>query len=132
MRNPQENSGSKPDMSIQLKIEAAMNEMGEGVRWESIFLFSSEGLLMAHSGTSPDYGEDHLLEFAFSLTDLVNLLEEDLSVKEIVISGIHRKKLVFRFFRAWDNPMVVAAVVSGRKGYKRALGKLIKTIQQYP
>ncbi len=131
MKNRQKGSESVSKMPIQSQIEKAMEEFGEGFRWESIFLFSSEGLLMARSGKSPEYGEDHLLEFAFSLNDLVNLLEDDLSVKEVIVSGIHRKKLVFRYFRAWDNPMVIAAVVSGRKGYKRALGRLIKKIQHY-
>ncbi|MBN2031414.1 hypothetical protein JW824_14365 [bacterium] len=131
MKNRQENNESISERPIQFRIETAMKEIGEGVRWESIFLFSSEGLLMARSGESPEYGEDHLLEFAFSLNDLVGLLTDDLSVKEIIISGIHGKKLVFRYFRAWDNPMVIAAVVSGRKGYRRALGRLIKTIQNY-
>ncbi len=130
MSKRQGHIGFVSEIPIQFKIEASMKEIGEGMRWESIFLFSSEGLLMARSGESSEYGEDHLLEFAFSLNDLVNLLEDNLPVKEIIISGIHRKKLVFRYFRAWNNPMVIAAVVSGRKGYKRALGRLIKTIQQ--
>lgn len=131
MKDGQRNGGSISDASIQAKIETAMEVFGEGVRWESVFLFSSEGLLMARSGTSENYSEESLLEFSFSLSDLVNLIEDDLPVKEIIISGINKRKLVFRYFRAWDNPMVIAAVVSGKKGYRRALGRLINTIRQY-
>lgn len=130
MKDGQQNGGSISDVSIQAKIEAAMKVFGEGVRWESVFLFSSEGLIMARWGMSEDYGEENLLEFSFSLSDLVKLLKDDLPVKEIIIKGIHHKQLVFRYFQAWDNQMVIAAVVSGRKGYRRALGKLIKTIQR--
>ncbi|MCJ7811880.1 hypothetical protein MUP95_00985 [bacterium] len=131
MKNGEGSTDSISNISVQSKIEMAMKECGEGERWESIFLFSSEGLLMAHSGISSDYSEESLLEFAFSLNDLVKLLRNDLSVKEIIINGIHKKKLVFRYFYAWSNQVVIAAVISGRKGYRRALGRLIKWICQY-
>ncbi len=131
MINREESTDSISDISIQSKIEKAMKECGEGERWESIFLFSSEGLLMAHSGVSSDYSEENLLEFIFSLNDLVRLIKNNHSVKEIVISGINKRKIVFQYFDVWDNQVVIALVISGKKGYRRALGRLMKRIRQW-
>lgn len=122
------NTSSKSGLPIQSEIEAAMEAFRNEERWVSIFLFSSDGLIMASNGSSPDYGEENLLEFAFSLIDSVKLLEDDLPVKEITVKGRNRKTLVFRYFDAWDDELILAAIIAGRKGYRRALGKLIKLI----
>lgn len=114
---------------VQAEIEAAMAEFHREERWESIALFSSEGLLMAKYGMSSVYGEDNLLEFAFSLIDLVKLLGDDLPVKEIAVRGKNRKMLIFRYFEAWDEKFILAAILAGRKGYRRAVAKIIKLIQ---
>jgi hypothetical protein len=114
---------------VQAEIEAAMAEFHQEKRWESIGLFSSDGLLMAKYGMSSVYGEDNLLEFAFSLIDLVKLLGDDLPTKEIAVRGKNRKTLVFRYFEAWDEEFILAAILSGRKGYRRAVDKLIKLIK---
>lgn len=119
-------TGSTP---IQSKIEAVMKRFHEEERWESIFLFSPEGLLMASQRTATVYDEENLLEFAFSLIDAVRLLGDDLPVKEIVARGRNGKILVFRYFHAWEDELILAAVVSGKKGYKRALTRLVKLIQ---
>lgn len=84
---------------------------------------------MSKSGTSDPYGEDQLLEFALSLVRAVNLLGGDLPVKEIWIRGRERKTMVFRYFRAWDEYMILAIVVSGEKGYRKALADVMKQIQ---
>ena len=98
-------------------------------RWESIFLFSSEGLLLASWGSSEDLTQDRLLEFAFSLIETTHLVEENLPVKDITIQSRGRRHMVFRFFTACDESFILAAVIQGRKGYKRAIGKLIRHIE---
>jgi len=114
---------------MQSKIEATMKRFHEEERWESIFLFSPEGLLMASQRTATAYDEENLLEFAFSLIDAVRLLGDDLLVKEITARGRNGKILVFRYFHAWEDEFILAAVVSGKKGYRRALTRLVKLIQ---
>jgi len=99
-------------------------------RWDCIYLFSSEGLLLAGSSGSGDHSRDSLLEFAFSLIETTALLENDLPVKEITIRSKTRATMIFRTFRAWDDDLILAAVVRGRKGYKRALSRLMKYIQE--
>jgi hypothetical protein len=120
----------EPESSLQHRIETFMKQYVEEGRWECILLFSSDGLLMAKSGTSGIYGEDQLLEFAFSLVRAVNLLGGDLPVREILIRGQEHKILVFRYFKAWDEYMVLAVVVPGKKGYRKALTDVVKQIQR--
>lgn len=118
-----------PQVPIQADIERAMHEFGlTEKRWEYIVLFSGDGLVMASSGESPLYPSDMLLEFSFSLLETVKLLNTATPFPEIIIAAAGHKTLVFRYFEAWDEPMILAAVVSGRKGFKRALTRLIKRI----
>ena len=131
MTKTSSNVSTTPGTPIQSKIEAAMKRFHEEERWESIFLFSSEGLLMASQRTSTAYGEENLLEFAFSLISMIRLLEDDIPVKEITVRGRNRKTLLFRYFDALGDDLVLAAVVSGKKGYRRALGKLVKLIRSF-
>jgi hypothetical protein len=119
-----------PDgIPVQAKIEAAMDTYQEGDRWESIVLFSSEGLPMAGQGTLNAYGEGDLLQFAFSLIEAVRLLCGDASEREVLIRGNKGKILSFHYFKAWNEPVILAAVASPKRGYRRAVLKLIRYIQ---
>jgi len=119
---------STVEVPVQVRIESIMKDYVEEERWKSIFLFSSEGLLMASYGISQIYNEEKLLEFSFSLIDTVKLLGNEPSVKEIIIRGKEKKILIFRYFHALEDDLVIAAVISGKKGYRRALSKVIKLI----
>lgn len=122
-------SSEKNETSIQSRIEAVMKRFGSEGRWECIFLFSSEGFPMAKSGQSDSYDEEKLLEFAFSLVSTVKILGSHPPVKEVSIRGEGHQSLVFRYFEAWGESMILAAVVSGKRGYRRALQETIKRIQ---
>ena len=115
--------------SIQTSIEKAMQEFETEDRWECIQLYSSDGLLMAGYGFSHVYSHDNLLEFSFSLIETAMLLDSEPGVKEIVIRGTEKRRLVFQFFQAWDEIVVLAAVLHTRKGYRRAMARLIKLIR---
>jgi len=115
--------------SIQTRIEKVMRSFHAENRWECIQLYSADGLLMAGQGKSPVYNHDHLLEFSFSLIQTAELLGPSISDKEIVIRGTEKRRLVFQFFEAWGETVVLAAVLNGRKGYRRAMLKLVKLIQ---
>lgn len=115
--------------SVQTHIENAMQGFEKENRWECIQLYSSDGLLMAGHGFSPVYGHDNLLEFNFSLIETIQLLGTEQPVKEIIIHGVERRRLVFQFFETIDDTVVLTAVLHGRKGYRRAMAKLIKLIQ---
>lgn len=113
-------------LPVQNEIIAAMEAYKE--RWESIFLFSSEGFLLAQQGTSGEYGEENLLEFSCSLIESAKLVENKLSVEEITVRGLNGRMLVFFCFNAWNEKMVLAVVASFRSRYRRALRRLVKHI----
>ena len=115
---------------LQQKIESAMAAFAMEERWESIILYSAEGLKMAAHGASTAYDPEALLEFAFAQIETVRLLGDPMPVKEILIQGRDRRILVFRYFDAWGSPMILSAVLAGRKGYRRAMSKLIDMIQK--
>ncbi len=115
-------------LPLQDRIQQVMQTYREEDRWESIYLFSAEGFLMARDGVSASYNEDALLEFSLTLVSAVELLGDNMPVKEIIIRGKERKRLVFRYFEAWGSNLVLAAVITGRKGYIRAMDRLIKHI----
>ncbi|MBN1780449.1 hypothetical protein JW948_04935 [bacterium] len=117
------------DSTVQAEIETAMQIFKSEDRWECIQLYSADGLLLAGHGLSPVYSHDTLLEFNFSLIETLRLLGTDQPVKEIMIQGIDKRRLVFRFFQAWDETVVLAAILHTQKGYRRAMAKLIGLIQ---
>jgi hypothetical protein len=117
------------ETTVQETIEKAMRSFGEKDRWESMYLFSSEGLLMAREGKSDAYNEENLLEFAFSLIETVRLLGGNIPVKEITIRGREKKMLIFQYIEAWEEYVILAAVISGKRGYRRAVNKVVKQIQ---
>ena len=118
------------DIPVQARIEAAMDTFQEGDRWESIVLFSSEGLPMASQGGAEAYPEGSLLQFGFSLLAAVRLLGEESPVKEIVLHSGGDRMLSFHFFKAWGESVILAAVTTKKRGYHRAVAKLIQTIQK--
>lgn len=117
-------------VSLQDQIEDAMRQFGEGDRWDCVFLFSSEGFKMASQGISLVYDQDALLEFSFSQIEAIKLLGDNPPVKEVLIFGKERNKLIFRYFEGLGENLILTAVVSGRKGYRRAMANLIRFVQQ--
>jgi hypothetical protein len=117
------------DIPVQARIEAAMDTYKEGDRWECVVLFSSEGLAMARHGTLQAPTEDELLQFGFSLVNAVGLLGEGAPVKEVILRGDEHRLLSFHFFKAWGEPVILAAVTAKKRGYRRAVAKLIYYIQ---
>ncbi len=116
--------------SIQTTIEQSMKDLGlREERWDTIVLFSSEGLPMASAGRSSALDQERLLEFAFSLLQTTALLEDESSSREIIIRTSGGTRIVFRFFSAWNEDLILAAVISGRKGYRLALNRLVRAIR---
>ena len=130
MRMYSRSQTDSPDNPVQTGIEAVMTRFIQEDRWDHIILFSQEGLVMARAGTAADYGEDRLLEFAFTLLEAVRLLKDSLDVQDIVLRGSERKRLIFRYFPVRDSRYILAAVSAGRKGYRRAFAHLIKRIRE--
>lgn len=112
----------------QNAIENVMATLRDDHRWEAIYLLSDEGLLLASCGASELYPEDKLLELVFSLGETAKLLTGE-PVQEVVIRGSHGRRVVYRHITAWQQPAVIVAVTWTRRGYQRALARLIQLIQ---
>jgi hypothetical protein len=118
------------EKGLQPAIEAAMRRFSENRRWQGLILLSGEGFPLASQGGTGPFAEDRLLEFAFSLNATAALLEKNRSVTEIVLRSGRGTRLVFRYFTAWGESLVLIGVIDGRFGYKRAMDKLVRFIQQ--
>jgi len=113
--------------NIQDSIEDIIRHYSSEERWDSIYIFSSEGLLIASYNNS-DYPEELLLEFAFTLINGANLLGENLKVKEIILRDIKKRQLIFHYVKFSEDELIIAAVSSGKKGFRRAMGRLEKSL----
>ena len=85
---------------------------------------------MASHGSAGAYQEGDLLQFAVSLVNAVRLFGEKAPVKEVLIRGGENRMLAFHFFEAWGEPVILAAVTTRKRSYRRAIAKLIDAIQQ--
>jgi len=112
---------------VQADIETVMAEYCHEQRWESIYIFSVDGLKIAGWNPAGSYTEEVLLEFAFTLIHGAKLLG-GMAVKEIILRDSHRRQLVFHYVRASGGSFIIAAVAPGKKGFRRAMAKLEKQI----
>jgi hypothetical protein len=103
-----------------------MERFGSEERWERIVIFSRDGLPMAAWGHSESYSDETLLEVGFSLMETANLLSPDGPVQDFVVQGKSGKLLVYQYLSVWDEPILLAAVASRKKGYRLALKTLIR------
>ncbi len=51
------------------------------------------------------------------------------NVKEMIVEGYNKRKIVFRFFRAFDQEVVLAIVVPPKKSYRNLTNALLKMIE---
>jgi hypothetical protein len=118
------------EIPVQAKIEAAMDTYQEQDRWERIVLFSPEGLPMACQGATEARSDGDLLQLAFSLAETVRLFGEASPVREVLVRGDENRMLSFHFFKAWGETVILAAVTTRKRGYRRAVARLIEAIQK--
>ena len=124
-------SGLQEDTTpLQSELERLMAEFANEDRWEAIMLFSSDGLLMAGYGESPILDSERLLEFAFSQMETVQMVGDDLPVKEIIIRAQSGRLLAFRYFEALGEQLVLAAVANRRKGFRNAMNIIIRHLKK--
>jgi len=121
------NAESNP---LQKELEQLMSEFAAEDRWEAIMLFSSDGLLMAGCGESPILDSERLLEFAFSQIETVQMIGENLPVKEVVIRAQSGRQLAFRYFDALGEQLVLAAVAFRKRGFRNAMNIIIRHLQK--
>ena len=120
-------------VSPQIIIEAEMAKVIEYGNFELAHLFSEEGLLLADAQQSGAIDRDSLIEVALHFQELrktSNILDDVLKIKEVVMEGEKARKLVFRFFRAFDQLVVLALIIPPRKSYRKFTNSLVRLIQE--
>ena len=112
-------------------IEKRMKTILQFGNYEAAYLFSREGLPIAQSGSSSDVDPDRLAELSIMFQDvqrLTNTLGGIDNLKEVFVEGNNRRKVVFRFFPAFGEDVVLAVVIPPRKTYRRHTNELQKLI----
>lgn len=120
-------------VSPQAVIEDEMKEIIQDGNFELAQLFSDEGLLLAEVIGSGPIAKDNLIEIALHFQEIkkmTDVMDETIAVKEIMLEGKGSRKLVFRFFYAFDQLVILAIVVPPRKAYRKYTNKLMRLVQK--
>lgn len=111
----------------QTIIEAEIKRIVDLGNFEEAFLFSAEGLPLAQVPNASPYRQEDLLEISLNLQKTLIQVSE---VREVIILDGERRKLVFRFFHAFKEPVVLAIVVPSGKVYRAYTNKIIRLIKK--
>ncbi len=118
----------------QFLIQDAMREILESGNYDMVHLFSSEGLPIAECYRNGVLPKDRLVELSLlfrELKKMADLMGQISNIKELIVEGNNRRKVVFRFFQAFNQEVVLAIVVPPKKSYRGLTNSLIKTIEQF-
>ena len=118
--------------SPQIIIETEMRRVIELGNFEIAHLFSEEGLLLAAASRACPVDPDSLDEITLHFQELrkiTDVMDNVLDLKEIILEGEGSRKLAFRFFRAFDQLVVLSLVIPPRKTYRKFTNGLVKLIQ---
>jgi hypothetical protein len=118
----------------QFLIQDAMREILENGNYDMVHLFSSEGLPIAECYRNGVLPKDRLVELSLlfrELKKMADLMGQISNIKELIVEGNNCRKVVFRFFQAFNQEVVLAIVVPPKKSYRGLTNSLIKTIEQF-
>ena len=117
------------ETSPQAMIERRMAEVIALGNYEAAYLFSQEGLPMAQARKEAKE-ETPLVEISMLLREVRSTAAEIAGLsrlREIVVEG-ENKKIVFRFFPAFEQEVVLVVVVPKGKSYRQHTNRLEKMI----
>jgi hypothetical protein len=118
--------------SPQTIIETEMKRIIDSGNFEIVHLFSEEGLLLAAASRACPVDPDSLDEITLHFQELrkiTDVMDNVLDLKEIILEGDGSRKLAFRFFKAFDQLVVLSLVIPPRKTYRKFTNGLVKLIQ---
>ncbi len=119
--------------SPQFQIESRMQEILQAGNYDMVHLFSSEGLPLAERYHERVIDKDRLVELAMLLREvkqMADVMGRISDVKELIVEGFNHRKIVFRFFRAFNQEVALAVVVPPKKAYRSLTNQLIRFIEQ--
>lgn len=118
----------------QAEIESRMRTVVREGNYEAVYLFSEEGLYLARAHAEDTFDEERLAEISLILNDvqrLANTLGKIERLKEVFMEGENYRKVIFRFFTAFGQNVVLAAVVPPHKTYRRYTNDLQRLINSF-
>ena len=119
--------------SPQAVIEKKMIEISEMGNYDMVSLFSDEGLPLAEFNNEQVIEQDRLAELSIMLREvrkMADAMGKISNIKEMIVEGFNHRKIVFRFFHAFDQDVVLAIIVPPKKSYKALTNSLVRTIEQ--
>lgn len=119
--------------SPQEKIENFMSEVIKLGNYETAYLMSEEGLTLAHSLVDEVVPEERLIEMAVIFQDIqkmADVMGGISEIKELVMEGHNKRKIIFRFFNAFDQKVILSLVIPPKKTYRGLTNKLVRLIQK--
>ncbi|RMF68272.1 MAG: hypothetical protein D6743_03630 [Calditrichaeota bacterium] len=119
--------------SPQAIIEQKMREISELGSYEMVHLFSQEGLPLAEYYKDRVIAKDRLAEISVlfgEIKKMADVMGKISNIKEFIVEGTNRRKIVFRFFPAFQQEVVLALVVPPKKSYRGHTNALIRTIEK--
>ncbi|MDQ7054967.1 MAG: hypothetical protein Q9P14_19555 [candidate division KSB1 bacterium] len=119
------------DLAPQELIESRMQAIVNLGNFEAVFLFTDEGLPLAKATAQESSDEDRLAEMSLTFQNVKNLatsLGGIQRLKEVFIEGENHRKVVFRFFHALGNDLVLAAIIPPKRAYRKVTNDLQRLI----
>ncbi len=123
----------KDNLAPQENIENFMKEVIELGNYEMAYLLSQEGLLLAQSKTAEIIPEDRLVEMSVlfqEIQQMADVMAGISDIKELAIEGLNKRKIIFRFFDAFDQSVTLALIIPPKKTYRGLTNKLVRLIKK--
>jgi predicted regulator of Ras-like GTPase activity (Roadblock/LC7/MglB family) len=119
--------------SPQVTIENKMAEILSLGTYEAAYLFSDEGLPIAQASNAngQQVDRDRIAELSILFHDvrrMASVMGGISRLREVIIEGENHRKIVFRFFNAFGQQVILAVVVPPQKAYKQRTNELEKLI----
>ncbi|MBC8184577.1 hypothetical protein H8E88_26070 [candidate division KSB1 bacterium] len=119
--------------SPQEKIENFMSQVIKLGNYETAYLLSEEGLSLAHDMADEVVPEERLVEMSVlfqEIQQMADVMGGISEINELIIEGHNKRKIIFRFFNAFDQKVVLTLVIPPQKTYRGFTNKLVRLIQK--
>ncbi len=117
----------------QERIENFMKEVIALGNYEMAYLLSEEGLPLAQSKTATVIPEDRLVEMSIifqQIQQMADVMAGISEIKELTLEGTNKTKIAFRFFKAFDQSVILALIIPEKKAYRGLTNKLVRLIKK--
>jgi len=129
-------NGAMTEVAMKSPQELIENKMadilGNGA-YEAAYLFSDEGLPIAQASNAEgqQVDRDRIAELSILFHDvrrMAAVMGGISQLREVIIEGENHRKIVFRFFNAFGQQVILAVVVPPKKSYKQRTNELEKLV----